>query len=499
MNKLFIKKYLKYPLVLIIIIGAVLSGKKPPKIEDSNNNGKILNIQNKAKPEIDKDEKEYKVNDFINSRRNDYYRLTFKWKSGHDSNVSIFLISKFDRRQKVFSENLNKSGDYIFKEIVFKSDDSYEDLLFEKNDKEDSSKIFIKDIQVSRLGVSSEAELNRLRPVVLGNTKIIESETRQVKEWGNYFLQLRESGTKVGQVFKAEDYLMSGVSFMIKKGGSGPGKYRLELREVAQKDGSVSLSSDILAYRDFTTDEVASYTDDSGVTLFPLVSSLKRGQLYFVGIDNSLDDNGSSYIELKGTINKDAYPKGNAVVYHKKILADIGDLFFTIYTPVFDQVDGEKILTDARIEDVGEGEGIYEYQSRGNFMDLLDLFYYDKKNIWFNDYEGIISGNPKDNASYVYKLYTPYNIKKIMVTAEQMYAGWYRAVISYSFDNQNWIDLPYTGEGKENSIQKFNGTITSEGVGKYLYVKITYDKFDNKEVKLFGLRNFKVTEELILK
>lgn len=495
MNKLIIKNYLKYIFILIIIIIALLSGKKTPKVESGGNPLKALGVQNKTNPEIGKDQSEYWVNDFISSRKNDYYRVTLKWKSSHDSDVSIFLTSKLDNRQKVFSENLKKSEDYIFKEILFKADDLYENLVFKKDDKKDSSKIFIKDIQVSRLNVNSEAELKQLKPTVFGNTKIIESEARQTKKWGSYFSQLQKDETRLGQIFKSEDDLLSGASFIIKRGGSGLNKYRLELREVSQKDGGISLSSDVLAYKDFTTDEIANYTDDSGVTTFPLVSSLKKGQLYFIGIDNSLADNRSSYIELNGTLNKDAYQSGNAVIQHETETNDMGDLFFAIHTPIFDQINKEKILTDARIEDLGESGWLYEYQSKGDFTDLLDLSYYDRKNIGFNDYEGIVSGSPKDDASYVYKIYTPYSISQARIIAEQMYAGWYRTIISYSFDNQKWIDLPYTGKGKEDSVQKFDSVITGDGNENYLYVKITYDKFDNKEIKLFGLRNFKVVEE----
>lgn len=496
MSKLIMKKSLKYIFVIMVIISALLFGKKEHEVENGNDPLKAPSIQNEIKPEIDRNQKDYRLNNFLNSRKNDYYRLTFKWRSNHNSIVSATLVSKFGGKQRFFSESLSKSKDYAFKEVLFKSDDLYKDLLFEKDDKEDLSEIFIKDIQISRLNVNSESELSQLKSVTYGNTNIIDSVAKQTNEWSSYFSQLRESGTIVGQIFKAEDELLGGVSFIIRKNGNGSNKYRLELREVSQKKDDIFLSSDMLSFKDFTTGELANYTDDSGITFFPLVSSLKKGQLYFIGIDNSIADNKDGYIELKGTQNKNAYPYGNAVAQHKNKINDIGDLFFTISTPVFNQVNKERVLTDARIEDLGEGKVLYEYRSRGIFTDVLDLFYYDRKNVWFNDYEGIISGSPRDDSNYVYKIYVPYSIKQVRIMAEQMYAGWYRAIVSYSFDNQNWTDLPYSGEGKNDSVQKFNSVIAGNENERYLYVKVTYDKFDNKEVKLFGLRNFKIIAEL---
>lgn len=498
----FIKNNARYAAVGVIFFMAVLfgySGNNAVKESACGGPAKPGGLA-VAAPEIGSRDRSYRLSDFLNAATGDYYRLTFSAKADQESEIAVKLASVSGKEMSISSFNVQTAEDLSPREIIFKADGMYKDIVFEKKNESDSSKVFIQNARLSRLNVKSEYEAKLLRPVMAGNVKIIASALRQTEKGEKYFARLKSGGTRVGQTFRAENEYMAGISLDLRKKGDSSGKYRLELREADEKEGDFFVSPAVAAVFEFSAGDIENYKNKKGEVFFPLASRLEKGKLYFVGLDNSAVKNSFlNYLEIKGTADKNAFPGGAAVEWKNGAAEEIGDLFFVVHAAEFPEIQGARIPTDARVEDLGGGSGLYSYQANRKSTDILDIFSYDRGNIWFNDYEGIISGSPEDDANYVYKFSSPFAFEKTMIAAEQMYGDWYRVAIAYSFDNQNWTEVPYAGEGEGDSPQKFNQIIDGGGTKKDLYIRVSYDKFDNKEIKLFGLRNFSITGELKVK
>ena len=165
-----------------------------------------------------------------------------------------------------------------------------------------------------------------------------------------------------------------------------------------------------------------------------------------------------------------------------------------MYRSELERINDNAILTGAEIIDLGQGSGTYSYYINNNLTDLLDLFQYSD-DVRFNDYEGVISGSPKNDASYEYRINTFYPFKKLRIKAVQMYKEWYNINIFYSFDQKNWNEIACTGGS--DTVQIFDGVISGDGkTSKEIYIKVTYDKSDSKEIELFGLRSLEISGDL---
>lgn len=498
----FIKKNAKYVAVGVIFFVAILFGYS------GNNSVKESACGGPAKPgglavavpEIGTRDRVYRLSNFLNAATGDYYRLTFSTKADQDSEIAVKLVSASGKETIISAFNAPEAVDFFSPEIIFKADGFYKDIVFEKKNENDSAKVNIRNARLSRLNIKSEQEAKLLRPVASGDVKVVESTLRQTEKSEKYFAQLKSGGTGVGQIFRAESEYLAGITLDLRKKGDSTGKYRLELREADEKDGDFSVSSAIAAVFEFSAGDIDGYKSKKGEIFFPLASRLEKGKMYFVGLDNSAVKNSFlNHLEIKGTADRNAFSGGAAVEWKDGVAEEIGDLFFIVHTAEFSEVQGARIPTGARIEDLGGGNGLYSYQTNRKSTDILDVSSYDRGNVRFNDYEGIISGSPKDDVNYVYKFSAPFAFEKTRIIAEQMYGEWYRVVIAYSFDNQNWMDLAYTGDGENDSPQKFDSIISGDGIKKDLYIRVSYDKFDNKEIKLFGLRNFSIMGELKVK
>lgn len=497
----FLKNNLRYAAVFVIFLTVIFFGYSDRGFIQNNecNDPHRLEKTSVVIPEIRAKDQYYRIINFLNTANSDYYRLTFNIRANQNSEVAVHMASASGKEADIASFSVEESVYDAAKEFIFSTDGFYKDLLFEKKGNSDA-KVYIHNVNLSRLKVKSEQELELLHPTILGDTEIKESGVSQAKEKGDHFSQLKNSKTRIGQIFMADSDYLAGVSFDLQVKGDSEEKYRLELREASEKKGVFHINNEILATLEFASGYIERYRRGDNGLFFPLTSRLEKGKFYFVGIDNSaVRNNFFNYLEIKGTNDKNASPDSIGVVWRSREVAEIGDLFFTVNTAKFSDVQGERVLTGAKVEDLGNGDGVYSYRAGGKPTDILDLFSYSRGKVWFNDYESIVSGSPRDNAAYVYRFYSPFVFNKIRIAAEQMYAEWYRVVIAYSFDNQNWTELPYFGEGRIDSPQKFDSIVTTDETRKEIYIKITYDNDDSKEIKLFGLRNFNVTGEVEIK
>lgn len=186
-------------------------------------------------------------------------------------------------------------------------------------------------------------------------------------------------------------------------------------------------------------------------------------------------------------------------------------------------------MSGAIIEDLGQGQGEYNYATQGVPEDILDLSY-QAPDIRFNDGKKIIFGTAKDNSFFEYKIDTIYPARNFAFQAQQVSAGWNKNRVFYSFDEKNWQELNYSmaasdfsssesdnasvqeensdqeinisPDNQKNKIQSFDQNIGNVPVGtKTIFFKITYDPQDaqNGAGHYYGLKNLKVKADLIVK
>ena len=504
----FLKQNIKYIAVAVILIAVFFLGENLTPEEALVCENAKLKKENifKKEAEIGAKDSSYELKNSLHSYQGDYYRLIFNSWADSDTKLKIKLASAMGGEFEVGSVDLeessqNKKG--AFKEFLFKTDGLYNSLVFEKDDHGNSAEVFVKNVKISRLNVRNEKELADLKPVIIGDTATGVCAQEQTEESTQSFPQLKSRNTSVGQIFKADRDYLSGVELdVVKIGSGGLGNYRLELRKVSDEEGNWVVNSKVEAYMEFSAEDLEDYSQKDGTEIFPLGGFLEKGRHYLVALNNSaVKTNLFNYLEIKGSSNDDAYADGKAVVYKRGKVRNVGgDLYFRIYGAKYVFSDGGRILTGAAIEDLGGGVGIYTYKAKNNVTDFLDLYSYtDSRDgfplVRYNCYEGVVSGSPEKDAEYVYKINTIYPFKKLRLSAEQMYVGWHKVKIYYSYDNKKWTDILPVRDN-DDFTQIFSEIIEGNGTQNEIYFKVTYDRDDEKDIKLFGLRNFSVTGEL---
>ena len=487
-----------------------------------------------------------------NIRTGDFYRLVILCKSRpenitldpslpldgqelnnqglHDSDLKISLVSKTTKKRLIKEIKVLNTLDYNLDQFVFPVDDIYTKLLIEKKDSNDTNQIFLKSIEVMRLDTVDFAQAQATKPYVLGATNFAGA-IADISESGDRLLHTfsRKKTEIVGQIFKAESDYLSGVSFSLDvKGKGGYGSYFVELHEVDQVDGKFKVNPSVIEKVEFHAYDPLSFLDQNDEWRFPLVHKLKKGSYYFAGINNDLSrSNRSNYLSVRGYEDGNKYKDGEALLIDDGGNSTIlGDLHFRAFDAQYSEYSGERVLTNASIEDLGGGRGYYNYQSAGNFSDYLDLDSFLLPNlaadkVFYNQKERTVLGTAQDNTSFTYKFYAGSLIKNFTFEASQVGESYFNSRVSYSFDNQNWQELEnsvatasnenddstpiilkkdISVAEKEDQALNFKQSISGNGKSSVVYIRITYDPNDNgKQEGLFGLKNMNLRAELVIK
>ncbi|MFA5961755.1 MAG: hypothetical protein WC848_03690 [Parcubacteria group bacterium] len=492
------------------------------------------------KPQLTKDNGYYYVDDIFKDQPSGYYRVTFLEKSDSAMPVLMDLNTYTEKESQIAELNLVPSDKFQPQEVFFYLSDGFDSLLFQKKDPNSAGNIFIKAVGITKLNATSQAELVAMKKTLVGETNL-EAVTASQTDSDYAFPWLKDSKTILGQVFQAKDSVISAVSLKIdinKNLNSGSRQYTLSLRKVNYDGESVSYDGAVIVDTAFSFSSIEKYRQADGTFLFPLFGMLEKNQYYLISLDNSkVDVSKQNYLELKGS-KEDKYSAGIAVVKKGKEMYPIdGDLYFKIYGAQLLQEGGMKIFNGAKIEDLGKGSGRYSYATEGKFVDLFDLSG-ASAGTEFSESDKIIYAPAKDNASFSYAVNMLYPISKLNFSASQVKAGWKKVKVSYSFDQNDWVDLPFsagselattaieadngesvdgsssdTSEAQdslavadntvpvvtEESVQVFDADIVPTKEARTVYFKITYDPSDTSKGKSFALKNLKITAELKLK
>lgn len=526
-------KNIKYIIVIIILVftyavnKGVFTGEKISS--DDCQNGKCT--KDKSMPNLDDKNPFYYADDAMKDDGEGYYRVSYRVRSDKDSKLKMTIASYADKDQQVGDFEVAASDDYQNKEAVFHSSGEYPNVVFEKENHSDGASIFIDGIKISKLAITNDQELAALKPTIFGDVDTSIEDQKQTSDSSTDFTWLRSPKTVIGQVFKAQNDYISGVSLKVdifKDIDPGSREYALTLKEASYDGNSVSQKGQVISQVKFSIGkDIDLFRQDDGTFRFPIYGKLQKDKYYMIALDNSkVDVSDTSYLTLKGSSRNDSYADGSAVIRKGKDFYKIdGDLYFVTYGADFAEYDGERFLSGSSIEDSGKGQGEYAFAARGEFADILDL--YSSSGVNFDALRKAVVGDTDDDNNYEYRFHVGKPISRITFEGEQLRAGWTNAKVFYSFDDSNWQEIPSEeisevvdqadqGDGSDSNndnsesdgsgdgtgsvtedvkIQKFDFSKEVDSASTDVYLKVTYEKGGFQGSKYFGLKNVKFTAD----
>jgi len=523
-NKIWfqIKKNARYLLIFFIFIFVLTTGKN--LTQEPTDDSLVNIVENLTKLEqgiyeISESESSLKIDDIGQLNRGDSFRIWFDLDFGNNvSNHSDSMINLGSRDYGLDISLLNIYGDkkllrtIDFKrnsnnktiEIVGIADNRYSNLLFEKRDIDYSGVIKISNFRINRLNVINESLLNQLKTSISGATDkdqiILESPSTKVG--GGY--DLDGGGGTIGQVFTAEDELVSAINLKIETIGSGGlGNYYLELREIEENGDTIKLSSQRLTYYFFSAEDLNELRYGSNSYHFPIGAKLKKGQKYFIGINTeAAQSNIFNCLKIfdSGPETSNSYGLRSKNGKSEKI----NNLYFQLYGAKYTYFGGELVLSGATIEDFGQGEGRYRYAATGSVTDFLDLFSVKSSTgspiVYYDNVQRGISGKAQNNTEFIYKFDTVYPFRKMNIALSCYSGEAYESLLSYSYDNENWHQLDF--EADQFTLKKKNTLNQSIDGGDQIsqvFIRVTYNP-DSPEtsIDLFGINDIEINADLIV-
>lgn len=523
-------------LLLAFLINFIIYSDKKITSDDCRS-GNCLR-EEKIEPSLSAERSRYYADDIFKDQSEGFYRLRFEGLTEELEKIKIALNS--------YSEEEEMLGEIEFMpgkisrnyEMVFFYPGKFTNLSFIKENLGKGGDIFIKNVRISKLNAKNASEA-QLMKTVYGRTEI-DSVSESQNESRNVFPWLKEKKTVFGQIFKASSEIISGVTmdFDVNKDFDlGSRQYELSLRKVIYGDDKAYFEGSEISSLGFSIESIDKYRKKDGKLFFPLNGFLEKDAYYFIGLDNSkVNVEGNNFIEPKGSFKDDAYKNGSVAIKKGKDLILVkGDLYFNIHSPKFVFEKDIKILNGATIEDLGMGKGKYSYESQGNYLDFFDLHLASSGTMFSSENKTIISP-AKEDSNFVYKIETMFPFSKINFSASQLKPEWKKISASYSFDEKNWIDIPYSekdqlvyeteelgyddldkgddfqdnekgGElvddfedepDRKGQFFNFDIMVKNKKTDK-IFFRITYDKEDKSKSRNFSIKDMHITADLIIK
>ena len=267
-------------LVMVFLINQSLYANHK-KTTESCAGGKCL-IVPPEKPQLTKDNAYYFVDDLFKNQSAGYYRLTFQEKSDQAEKIILKLNTYTEKENKIDELSFESSDKFKKQELFFFLPEGFDSLLFQKENSSATGNIFIKEIGITKLNVTSQDELALMKKTVLGETDSNTVEISQSNSDDRY-PWLREKKIILGQVFQAKEPVISAVAFKIdinKNLNPGSRQYSLSLREVKYDEKKVSLVGAVIADAVFSVGSIEKYRQVDGTFLFPLYGILEKDKYY---------------------------------------------------------------------------------------------------------------------------------------------------------------------------------------------------------------------------
>lgn len=473
--------------------------------------------------DLKKDMDDLVIDGDINTSPGTSYRLFFDIDSKLDSeaagkteekvNVDVFLTNDLGDKKLLETLKLTNDQTQLNVENIFYSDNYYNDIKIRKEDPNHNWIVTVSNISLFALGVRDQSQLSHLKAPIRGITNFDDEVlSNKINAPASEFVFSRKH-QKFGQTFTANTEMISKIRLNLEFIGSGgSGNYQTELYEYDPVNG---IATEKLGYYNFdknrAIDDLAAKTE-VGFYDIPLAVNLVKGKQYIFLVSNEgVEFNPINTLKIHG-YKKSAENNKLFSLINSRVSQRDGSLSYKIFGVSFSQNQDKKILTNAIIQDLGNGRGMYTYKQHGNFSDFLDIYEthdqsFGKTNVFYDNVLRGVSAKDKDNTSFTYKFDTIYPINRLGLSLEQPGGAFTDSKVFYSFDNKNWQEI----EGKQESgsqdikTNEFEKIISVDGRQNEFYVKIGYDEESKNErlsaigaVDMFAIKNLMVTADLVM-
>lgn len=516
---------IRYYLVALLLIVILFLGRNTEnKVEQpaSNKNNSVNQITSYS---IKSPEKSLIISNLFSANKNEGYKVIFdvdardiesiNGKSSEkksdvekEKNVfNLFLLSDYQDRQLVGTFEVILGENNFNKEFNFVTDNKYNSFLLEKEKIVSNYKITFENIRLSRLNISSVSDLQNLAPTIIGQTDFSQTIASNLPTDLNEAYRLTRTNQKIGQIFMATEDMISQADFKLRFiGGGGNGSYYLELLEVENSNGQMKLSNSRLAYYCFNQDQAEQlYDEKNEVYHFPLGTRLEKGKEYFVGFSNiGVEFSYFNTLEILGSKNSSQTDGKVISSINGQVHQYNAALYYQLYGAIYQTYNDEKVLTGATVSDLGRGEGSYSYKSRGKPSDFLDISSQtgseSGKDVFYDNVTRGVSGNAKENVSFVYDFNTIYGFTRAKITLTQPGGEFVESEPYYSLDGVHWLVInPVKKGGASTGV--FEQVVTGNGTNHKIYLKIkcSNENINRKKIKLFGINYLSIEADLIIK
>lgn len=437
-------------------------------------------------PDLDYAAQSKSYSGVFSSQAGEVYRVIIQAEASKETDILVSARSADGKELEIGSLNLPKETS-AFREAVFVTDGVYRDIVVKLPQKEGEEKtqwndtsVHIEKVFVTRLNVSALTQARALKPTVFGTSQSVISylpASRDVsREDGFAFAKKR-----IGQYFKADASSLSDVRFFANViGTGGEGIYELEVGKCKTDVMDCAIGDvEMVSKIPFTASDMERYqTDKKNLYRFDIFVPLERGDVYYVGINaaNAKTDQ-KNYLELK-QFEEGGVSKGSFIAISTILSADMGSAG-----------GAGQLLSRAMIQDIGDAYW-YEYHMSGTKEDLIDVESSFGK-VKFDKVSGALTMPRNRDASMTFKMDMFYPFESIQVKAAGSDTKDDQFALEYSFDQEEWKELPYVQQ--ENGPQVFDTNIAATPGGEKTVFLRARSTQDGSKSKNWGLKDLSLS------
>lgn len=454
------------------------------------------------------------IDDQISTKKGTYYRLSFDAKALQDFdrlrlensssledsnqiNINVSLRGVLGEKKQVGQITMPTNNQLVSGEIIFAADDNYRDIIFKRSDAKEKSQIDYSDIRISPINCSNVECIEKLKPTINGKSqKIIQSFSsgKVAKE----SVKFNRKNQLIGRIIQSNSDQIESIDMVVNKIGSGGlGNYQIEIFKIEQSGANLQIGTSPITTFYFSTDDLTDYQVGNSFYHFPLAAKLQRGERYFLGISNTnVEFNGLNNLSI--LLSDGNYPKIGKIAGESLNLAN-KNIYLVMNSVEYVSGFESKLLINSKIEDLGDGDGLYSYNfshSSADFLDIDSIFNKRDNNLVYRDNisDGISISSLSD-AGVIYKFDTIYPFSQFFIKISQLSGDFASGLIYYSYDLSNWEQISFL----EDNQNKFEKILVGNGVNHQVYLKMIPNPDDkNKVIKLFNIQSVNISAKVKL-
>ncbi len=431
------------------------------------------------RPDLEGDRPSKTYAGLFDSRPGDIYRIGICARAvDADETLRLVAVSELGVEREVATLSLAKANRETASEFLFRADGVYRTMIVRKEGETDADRwrggrVAIPSFAVTRLEVASLAQAKTLMPTLSrqehpdrivagvpdGAGKVSFPDKVSFEKWG---------------IFRATGSRMLSVTFSIRQTlPMSDAFHRLELREYDPEARAVS--GRLMEAVSFSEAQALSTAKNRGATVLDFPAKLEAGKWYAIGsVAETKDIPQVTFLD----ITEDSGIHGP---------------FLMEMVPASGNPLADRLLSGAKIEDLGSGLLRYGYaplRTAADFLDLEDA----SASVKFDSGNGLVTGRATAGEQFTYHIDTVYPFRELSVSAEQYRNDEDQIAIEYSFDGKyDWTAIPYVQDTDEP--QEFAGTIEGDGTRDTVHIRVRYAG-EKDEKRDFALSGFRVTASL---